>query len=118
MDPYGIKSDYPYNIYIERDDDNQIVSWNLQYALSGFTKEEISVKVVGDELRINVEKTKDDECKEVEYYHKGIAHRDTRVNFKLGPLVDSDNIKMTFENGMLDITIPVSTKTTKEIKFN
>ena len=115
-DPYGIKSDYPYNLYVKKDKDGQVVSWHIEYALSGFTKDEIKVKVVDNELRINVEK-KDNETENQTYLHNGIAHRNTRVTFKLGNLIDIDNISMKLENGLLEIKLPTITKETKEIKF-
>lgn len=117
---YDIKSDYPYDLYVERNEDKQIINYVLEYALSGFKKEDISVKVVGNELRVNVNQDTSDEVPGEsvrDYLHKGIAHRNTRVSFKLGSMVDKKKIAMEFNNGLLTINIPIMSEETVELKF-
>ena len=109
-----ISSDYPYDIFIERGEENQPICYKLRMALSGFSKKDISVKVIDDNLIIEINVA---EKEEREYIHHGIAHRNSKVVFKLGSKVDIDKITSKYEDGLLKIDVPIIEKAIRDIKF-
>ena len=102
----GHKREYPHNIFETKDGTHV-----LEIALAGFKKEDISVKIENDLLKIDVASDKDDD---IEYIYKGIAKRQLHTIFTLGTRVLKDEISSKFENGMLTIEIPIDNKN-KEI---
>lgn len=84
----------PYNV-IKEDEDTYIV----EIALAGFDKEDLDVTVDQDTLIVKGEQEK----KETEYTHKGIANRSFTRSFALGEYMEVT--KAEFENGMLSVTV-------------
>ena len=115
---YNVESIYPYDLKIIRNKDKEVTKFILNFALSGFSKDEITVKVIDDDLKIEVEKQEEKCSDNIEFVHHGIAHRNMKVCFKIGSLVDKENISMKYEDGLLKIDIPVKPKETYEVKFN
>ena len=115
--PYNVKSIYPYDLMIIKDADGEVEKFQLNFALSGFSEEDVSVKIINDELKIEVENERKSDAS-IDYVHQGIAHRAMKVNFKIGSLVDKENIAMKFKNGLLMIDIPIKPKETYTVKFN
>ena len=107
-DLFSVRSDYPYNIVQGEK------SVRIEYALAGFAKDEITVKVEDNKLLINASaKAKeegDQEEKKETYLHHGIAKRSLYVRFDLGPKVAKTNIKSSYVNGLLVIDIPLKEK--------
>jgi len=99
---YEVNTTYPYNIYTK--DDVTVI----EFALAGFSKEEISVVIEDDLLVISTDS--DDTADEIVYKHHGIAKRNMITKFTLGSKVDKDNIKSSFENGLLKIELPIKTE--------
>jgi len=116
---YDAITNYPYDIYVTRNgsEQHQIISYNIDVALAGILKENISVKVVGEILHINVNhpEDKNDGDVYIEYLHKKLAKRSMMLQFKLSSLINTDEIKTTFVNGILTISMPLIKETIKEI---
>lgn len=100
------RGSYPYNEVSYLDENGKIKTCRLTFALAGFDKSEISVKVIADELLIQATKPEDKEDdKTVVYHHKGIAKRNFSTKYVLSSKVDKDSIKSSFINGILAIDI-------------
>ncbi len=85
--------------------------YEVQMALPGFSRNEISIEVNGDILHI--EAAKDDDYKD-DFLAKEI-HFDTQVrDFHLAENVNKDKIEATFEDGMLRVRLPYNGKTEKD----
>jgi molecular chaperone IbpA len=105
-----IQSNYPpYNILKTGDD-----TYEIQIAVSGFTKEEVSVEVDQNHLIIKGERLREDD-ENAQYLHRGLAARDFTKIFPLADhmQVDTGSIK----NGILTVylkrIIPESLKPRK-----
>lgn len=88
--------------------------YEIQIALPGMSKEEISIEVEKDTLKISGEK-KAKKAAEGEKYHKIENHsgKFSRI-FNLPDHSNKEAIEAAFENGMLNITVPkVDVKETK-----
>ena len=80
--------------------------------LTGIDKKDLEILIEGQTLRVNYEKKRDvldEEAKELskqEYLYKGIAKRSFNLGWKIDPKFDLAKAIPTFENGLLEITIP------------
>lgn len=91
-----ISNNYPpYNVV--RTGEN---SYEVQVAVSGFTKEEVSVEVDQDQLIVRGKKTREDDSSH-EYLHRGLAARDFTRSWTLADhmIVENGSIK----NGILTV---------------
>tara|TARA_R100000963_G_C4560112_1_gene49319 strand:+ start:73 stop:474 length:402 start_codon:yes stop_codon:yes gene_type:complete len=101
----------PYNIVKF---DNK--TYELSFAVAGFSKKEISVTQKEGNLFIEGNNSVTDEK---EYLHKGIAERDFKQSFKLSEYMIVTNAKL--ENGLLKVQLVQELpkeKQPKEIKVN
>jgi molecular chaperone IbpA len=74
-----MQNNYPPHNVIKRDEDN----YEIQIAVAGFSKEEISITVKGDELIVVGIKTEWGDPPSTEYIHRGLAFRDFERYFRL-----------------------------------
>ena len=86
----------PYNL-IKLDDERQ----QLQLALAGFDKEDITVAVEKKVLNISVQKATDEES--IDFVYKGISARTFSRNWQLSEDTIIDEV--TFVNGLLSVTL-------------
>lgn len=86
----------PYNI-LKLDDDRQ----QLQVALAGWSKDDITVAVERKVLNISVQKP--DEAEVGEYVHKGVSARTFSRNWQLSD--DTQIEDVTYIDGMLKVTL-------------
>jgi HSP20 family molecular chaperone IbpA len=96
----GTRCAYPYNLYYTENGTHV-----LEYALAGFAKEMIKVKIEGNKLVI----TANDDSKETEkrtYSVHGIAKRNMNAAWAFTGQIDKENIKVKYENGLLTILLP------------
>lgn len=105
-----IQSNYPpYNILKTGED-----TYEIQIAVSGFTKEEISVEVDQNHLIIKGERLRDDDDG-VQYLYRGLAARDFTKVFPLADHMEVDT--GSIKNGILTVylkrIIPESLKPRK-----
>ena len=106
---YG-KSSFPYPINLYTNFvDKQATETVLEVALAGFTKNEIKVKIEDNMLFVvlekkTIEKSGSDESK---FHTRGIAKRNASISYTLSQTADADNIKVSFEDGILKVVVPV-----------
>lgn len=105
---FNIKSDYPYNIVECYDSKKNLTCVLVEYALAGFTKDEVDVKVVSNKLMIHAcSKSEADDT--LVYRHKGIARRELKATLALWSNIEKTKITSKFENGLLTISLPIKT---------
>jgi molecular chaperone IbpA len=109
-----INSNYPpYNVVKSGEN-----SYEIQIAVSGFEKDEISVEVDQNQLVINGKKIREDDTDTL-YLHRGLATRDFTRSWTLAEHMEVENGSV--KNGILTIyltrIIPESLKPRK-IKIN
>lgn len=86
----------PYNI-LQHDED----SYEIEVAVAGFNREDISVEVDQNHLRIVGRRVKDDDT--AKYLHRGLATRDFERVFTLADHMEVGEAEMT--NGILRVKI-------------
>lgn len=115
---FNVPATYPYDISITKDENGNTISYKITYALAGIEKNNIDIKVVKDQLAICVKKKEETKEDNVTYLHKGISHRTMDAKFNVGKDVDVDNITSKFENGLLEIFVPIKAEVNKELNIN
>ena len=96
-------------------------NYHIEMDIPGFNKEDISVETKDGYLTITADKKQEqtEEDKDKNYIRRERVYGKYERNFYLGDL-DEDHIDASFENGMLNITVPkkevVDTKKVIEIK--
>jgi HSP20 family protein len=90
------------NIFTTKNNDVVIES-----AVPGFKKEEITVQIEGNILRINGEQGEREELDEDVYLSRQLAQRNFENEYTLSPRLDRDRIKVTVKDGLLRVSIPL-----------
>lgn len=85
---------------------------HFEIAGTGLTKDDISIAIEGDVLKVSYKKPDDDGCCEVnecKYYHRGISKKSFNLAYRI-PLsrFDLSKAEATMENGLLTIHIPIA----------
>ena len=99
---------YPINLYTNFVD-NHAAETVLEVALAGFTKDEIKVKIEDNMLSVVVEKEvkESSENDNFRFHTRGIAKRNASISYTLTPTADVDNVKVSFNDGILKVVVPV-----------
>ena len=98
---------YPCNIVEELDEDDSVKSTRIEIALAAFKKEEVSVKIVGDELRIVIEaEVPSKDAPRERYVKQGISKRSIKLAYSLSGKVNKKKVVSKFEDGLLVIHLP------------
>ena len=103
-----IKTHYPMNI-LKIEENGSVMGYALEYALAGFSKEDIEVKVCGDVLTLTVEKKEEEKSESniVESYIRlGISKSAFEYSYQLTEDIDKNNIKVSYKDGILRIDLP------------
>lgn len=90
-------NNYPPHNVIKHDDNN----YEIEVAVAGFDKSEISVTVDQDELLISGRKA--DKETELNYIHRGLAARDFDRSFTLPQYMEVGEVSLT--NGVLHVKL-------------
>lgn len=86
---------------IENDD-----SYEVEIAVTGFDKDDVSLELKDNNLVIKAEKKKkDNEETDQKYLMKEIAQRSFRRVFRFPIKIDTENIKCSYENGIISCVI-------------
>ena len=81
--------------------------YDLEVGLPGYSKEDISISVEDDMLRITAEKKKSSKVDEDDdYLLKELDTDRVHRTFQLTSQIDVENIESKFENGLLKISLP------------
>lgn len=102
------------NILEEKDD------YVVEMAVPGFNKNDFKLKVEEDMLTIEAEAKEEKEEVEKNYTRREYTHQSFSRSFRLPENVKEDNIKATYENGMLKLLLPkaeIKEKAAKQIQI-
>lgn len=88
----------PFNI-LKRSDDN----YEVQIAVAGFGRDEITITMENNQLQIIGLKSEDPDAVCAEYLHKGLAARNFERNFTLGQYLEVENAEI--KDGLLVISL-------------
>lgn len=86
-----------------RDESTHLV---IEAEVPGLKRDQILVEVEGNLLRIKGEKKAKDEKKSQSYIHRELKHSSFCRTFKLPTTVDLDKITSSFQDGVLEISLP------------
>ena len=75
----------------------------LEFALAGFDKEEVSIIVENNQLKVSGQRSEVEEDESVTYLHKGIAARKFSTVFNLPDYMEVESA--LFSNGILEVTL-------------
>jgi HSP20 family protein len=78
--------------------------------LPGMKEDDIDVSVVGETLSIRGEKKTETEVKEEDYYRCERSYGNFYRSIPLPPNVDANKIEASFDDGVLEVTLPKSAK--------
>ena len=92
------KVPHPVDIYTT---DTHLV---FDVAATGVAKEDISIQTQDNILRINYDKSKEEDG--IEYIHRGIAKRSFNLGWKIDSKFNLSKATAEFKNGLLRIVIP------------
>ena len=101
---------YPYNVKTIKNKDNELSEYVVEVALAGIGKNNIDIKVRDGYLYINVLKEeKEENCKNsCSYVKKGISTRKGQLSFLLNENANVKEIKSSYVDGLLRVTVPVT----------
>ena len=75
----------------------------LEFALAGFDKEDVSITVENNQLKVSGQRSEVEEDKSVTFLHKGIAARKFSTVFNLPEYMEVESA--LFSNGILELTL-------------
>jgi hypothetical protein len=78
----------------------------LNAELPGFTKEDIDIRIQGNQLILRGERKQETEAKEEQYHRIGRAYGRFERTFWLPTPVDSEKIQGSFKDGVLELRLP------------
>lgn len=91
------KISHPVDIY------ESSVGLHFEIACTGLTKEDVTINVEGDILKVSYEKKDEDRTK---YIHKGIRRSSFNLGYKISSKFNLGKAEAEMENGLLKIYIP------------
>ena len=97
----SIKLRHPVDVYEDKE------GLHLEVACTGLTKEDVSINIEGDILRVSYEKTDNTQTNR-DYHYSGIARRSFNFGYKVNSIFRLSEIEVKMENGLLNITVPYS----------
>jgi len=83
-------------------------SFEIEMAVPGFEKKDFAIEVENETLKISakVEKKEEETDSNDKLIHTEFSQMSIERNFKLSNNIDSKNIAATYNNGILNITVP------------
>jgi HSP20 family protein len=81
-------------------------AWELEAALPGMKKEDISIQIENGLLSIHAESRSQKENKEKAYTRKEFSYQSFNRSFRLPENADEDAIEASYENGVLELILP------------
>ncbi len=82
--------------------------------LPGMKQEDIDVSIVGDTLTIRGQKESEKEVKEEDYYRSERSYGSFYRSIPLPSTADTKKIEATYENGVLEVTVPKASGVTRK----
>lgn len=81
-------------------------SYEIDMAVPGFEKDSFNLEVEDDLLKISAEVKQEEKSEEENYTRKEFSIRSFERSFSLPETVDSEKIGATYNNGILNISLP------------
>ncbi len=106
----SIKLKHPVDVYETKK------GLHLDVACTGLTKEDVSINIEGDILRVKYDKDENINNLNREYHYSGIAKRSFNFGYKVNNKFNLSEVDAKMENGLLSITIPYSSHVVVEPK--
>ena len=103
---HSAKLKHPIDVFEDKD------GLHLDVACTGLTKDDISLDIEGDILKVGYNKEDTDETPGRDYYYQGIAKRSFNFGYKVAPRFNLSKAEAEMENGLLNITVPYSSNVT------
>ena len=103
---HSAKLTHPIDVFEDKD------GLHLDVACTGLTKDDISLDIEGDILKVGYNKEDTDETPGRDYYYQGIAKRSFNFGYKVAPRFNLSKAEAEMENGLLNITVPYSSNVT------
>ena len=96
------KIPHPLDIYYTED------GLFFEIACTGLSKDEVSVGVEGDLLKVSYEKPEGKKDFHEGYIHKGLSRKSFNLGYKISTKYDLPKAQAEMENGLLIISIPLA----------
>ncbi len=84
--------------------------YHVRLALPGVKPDEVNIQVHGNELTISGERRQESEQKQRQYLQREFSYGAFERSIALPEGIDPDKIEARFEQGVLNITVPLSEK--------
>ena len=97
----SIKLKHPVDVYENSD------GLHLEVSCTGLTKEDVSINIEGDIIRVSYEKENETPTNR-DYHYQGIAKRAFNFGYKVNNRFNLSEVDAKMENGLLNIAIPYS----------
>ena len=108
---FNSKQPHPLNIYYNDE------GLHFEVACTGLTKEDISISVEGDLLKISYQKP-EEEIDFSGYIYHGLSKKSFDLGYKISPKYNLSKINAEMENGLLKLHLPLSEESkAKSIKI-
>jgi len=104
----SIKLKHPVDVYEDPD------GLHLEVACTGLAKEDVSINIEGDILRVSYDKEaryasgEKEQYEDRVYHYSGIAKRSFNFGYKVNNRFNLSEVNAEMENGLLNITVPFS----------
>ena len=100
------KQPHPLNIFYDD------AGLHFEVACTGLTKDEVSVDIEDDILKISYDKPEPEEKKELHpgTIHRGLSKKSFSLGYKISAKYDLSLAIAKLENGLLEISIPIAEK--------
>jgi HSP20 family protein len=97
------KQPHPLDIYYDQE------GLYFEIACTGLIKEDISIEIEGDVLRISYDKPKEEEQLNLSgYIYHGLSKKSFNLGYKIVAKYDLTKINAEMESGLLKISLPLS----------
>jgi len=106
---HSVKLKHPVDVYENSE------GLHLEVACTGLTKEDVTLDIEGDVLKVSYEKG-DDEPTNRDYHYQGIAKRAFNFGYKVASRFSLSKADAEMGNGLLHITIPYSPQVVSKTK--
>ena len=83
----------------------------IRAELPGVEKKDINISIADNILTLEASMSKEEKEEKAEYYHQEICSGSYRRTFELPAAVKEAEAKATFQNGVLELTLPKTEKT-------
>lgn len=104
--PKSYKTDFPVNIFYDKDEEGASAACVIEVALAGVSKDRIKVSLTSEkDIYLSIDVGKKEETREMVY--KGTSDKKWHVSYSMSEFHDVENITSEFVDGLLKVRIPI-----------